>query len=105
MPKQGQSKPFGQFHDPDVLYATLTQDTHQIPNVDFFSRPRYKKPQEACIAALFARGFTQLVTPCTVRPVDTDQFPDFQICLAGKVYDFECTERQQPDRKRGKEYK
>jgi len=99
-------KKLNQFQKPEILFNKVISENLEIPNGEFFnqSSKEFQKLREAWVSSLFAIGLSKIY-PCNIRIITEQKFPDFEIQIENKIYQFEITETLKPLRKRGLEYK
>ena len=92
---------------PDELLTKYRTIRAQITREQFFRSPEHKKTQEMWCAAHFARAYNQHVAPCTALISDKDEQTDadFFLDTGEKTHPFQITERMEPARRRGDEYR
>lgn len=73
-----------------------------VGNGSYLSRTEWNPAREAWVAGTFGRCLDKVCGPLELRMVD-DQFPDFEMKVAARVFQFEVTMVTQPGRKMGKE--
>lgn len=90
----------------DLLNA-VERENEQVSKEVFFNDPKYQKAQEKWCAAVFGIGFNEYCKKCRIRINESRHHtsPDFFLKIDDQVFEFEMTERQEPDRERGKYYK
>jgi hypothetical protein len=75
-----------------------------IPNAQYFNKSECKPYQEAWVFGHFAHGLLQFYEGIKIQLV-VPQFPDVELIIDGKVYEFEITVADKPERKIGDVYK
>jgi len=93
--------------EPLDLLNAVEKENEQVSSEIFFNNPKYQKAQEKWCAAVFGVGFNEYCKKCRIRINESKHHtsPDFFLKIDDQVFEFEMTERQEPDRKRGKYYK
>jgi hypothetical protein len=94
-------------YDPDELLLKYFSIRANVPDEVFYNKPMYRKVMELWCAAQFARGYEMHVEPCAVWVHDGDAqtYFDFQLEAKAVRHDFQLTEVQLPNRRRGVEYR
>jgi hypothetical protein len=93
-------------YSPNELYAKFKSAHDIVSPREFFNKPEHQKTQELYCAARFAQALST-VQDCLVLVSDVDEQTDVDFLLEtnGKLFPFQITEVQIPDRRRGDEYK
>lgn len=91
---------FCEWQDPRTMAETVDQCMNGLGSVDLFTQAGLEFVREAWTAAKFA----QLRGAAHVRLI-ADEWPDFELRYEGKSERFELIEADDPDRRRGDEYR
>ena len=88
------------------LISAHNELRQRIKAVELFG-PRYQKARERFCAAHFSFGYTAAIAPCEVEfeEPDPQNHIDFWLVTPNGRHAFQITERQEPERRRGHEYK
>ena len=88
-----------------LIAAHNSQRTSVAPSA-FFS-PKYQKERELYCAGHFALAYGQALAPCEVllQEPDPQNHVDFFLATSTGNHPFQLTERQEPGRRRGDEYR
>ena len=95
------------FQEPVALLASTEQELALIPSVDLFNDPTYQKLKERWCAAMFGLGYSKVIAPCQVAVNEGRYRADVDLYLraAGRDWEFQLAEVQEPGRRRGLEFK
>ena len=93
-------------YTPTELVSAHNELRDRITAVEFF-RPRYQKERERFCAGHFSLAYTAAIAPCEVEFEEPDPHNhiDFWLVTPTGRHAFQITERQEPERRRGDEYK
>lgn len=94
---------YTQWWEPEELFRAVQCHNNVVPGEVLFNNPQLKPLHEAYVAALFSKIRGQGHT--TQVKLSAEEFPDFILRLDNELHEFEITEADRPDRKRGKEYR
>jgi hypothetical protein len=93
-------------YTPIDLLSEHNQLRESITAAEFFG-PRYQKERERFCAGHFSLAYAAAIAPCEVEIEDPDpqNHVDFWLVTPTGRHAFQVTERQEPERRRGHEYK
>lgn len=92
--------------EPEQLLKVANSEMEQIPEEELFNKSKHKKLLEKWGAAQFGVCYGRYVRKCTVRLYKSQRdSADFSLKANNQEWPFQLTERDVPDRQRGKEYK
>ncbi|MBU1343946.1 MAG: hypothetical protein KKE44_20350, partial [Proteobacteria bacterium] len=95
------------FFSPKELEGYYKKLTKEVSSTDFFTKPLHSKTQEIWCAAYFGKGYHRNIKPCSIGidEIDLQEDFDFTIKVGDHEFPFQLTEIQEPNRRRGDEYK
>jgi hypothetical protein len=91
---------FAQWQTPEALSNLVDEVMNQIGSRDFFNQGGLAILRDAWTAAEFGQ-----VRQATQVRLVTDTWPDFEIKIGGQIEQFEAVEADDPQRRRGDEYR
>ena len=93
-------------YTPIELMSAHNQLRERITAAEFFG-PRYQKERERFCAGHFSLAYAAAIAPCEVEIEEPDpqNHVDFWLVTPTGRHAFQVTERQEPERRRGDEYK
>ena len=87
-------------------FLKIQQKISRVDSADLFNRGGYNPLLEAWILVRAAAALETKVCNVKIRLVpEREQFPDAEVLVNGRKYNFEITEVMKPGRKRGEEYR
>ena len=100
-------KPKITYVEPAVMLSVAEKEMDAIPSEQLFNDSQYQKLKERWCAGMFGLGYSTAVSPCVVAVNEAPDRMDVDIYLrsANRDWEFQLAEAQDPDRKRGLEYK
>lgn len=95
------------FENPQKMLAVVEKRMSGIPNVKLFNDSANAKLRESWCASLFGYGLERVNLSCEVAINESKSRldVDFYLKIAKEIYGFQLVEAQEPERRRGLEYK
>ena len=92
---------------PAALLDEANREMALVSAVSLFNDSQYQKLREKWCAAKFGLGYSQFIAPCEVAISNSQQRidADFFLQSDATIFAFQLAEAQEPERKRGAEYK